>query len=95
MVRSACSIANARFTPTCKTGKFIDQWKNPYTNEMCDVKPIHNMTVNAHLIVSEKVGTAIEMDFDGNLMEVPLPLGWDTFGDKLLSTFEVHTGVPE
>jgi hypothetical protein len=77
-----------------KTGKFIDQWKNPYTNEMCDVKPIHNMTVNAHLIISEKVGTAIEMDFDGNLMEVPLPLGWDTFGDKLFSTFEVHTAFP-
>ncbi len=77
-----------------KTGKFIDKWKNPYTKEMCDVKSIHNMTVNAHLIVSEKVGTAIEMDFDGTLMEVPLPLGWDVFDDKLFSTFEVHTGFP-
>lgn len=82
------------FYTDLKTGKFIDTWKNPYTKEMCDVKPIHNMTVNAHLIVSEKVGTAIEMDFDGNLMEVPLPLGWQTFGDKLLSTFEVHTAFP-
>jgi hypothetical protein len=82
------------FYTDLKTGKFIDQWLNPYTNEMCDVKPIHNMTVNAHLIVSPKFGTAIEMDFDGNLMEVPLPLGWDTFGDKLLSTFEVHTAFP-
>ncbi|MDP6437177.1 MAG: DUF1838 family protein [Gammaproteobacteria bacterium] len=77
-----------------KTGKFIDRWKNAYTGEMCDVKPIHNMTVNAHLIVSEKVGTAIEMDFDGTLMEVPLPLGWDTFGDKVFSNFEVHTAFP-
>jgi len=82
------------FYTDVKTGKFIDQWKNPYTKEMCDVKPIHNLTVNAHLIISEKVGTAIEMDFDGTLMEVPLPLGWDQFGDKLFSTFEVHTGFP-
>ena len=82
------------FYTDLQTGKFIDQWKNPYTGEMCDVKPIHNATVNAHLVVSEKVGTAIEMDFDGTLMEVPLPLGWETFGDKLLSTFEVHTGFP-
>jgi hypothetical protein len=82
------------FYTDLKTGKFIDKWKNPYTKEICDVKPIHNMTVNAHLIISEKVGTAIEMDFDGNLMEIPLPLGWETFGDKLLSNFEVHAAFP-
>lgn len=82
------------FYTDLKTGSFIDKWQNPFTKEMCDVKPIYNMTVNAHLIVSEKVGTAIEMDFDGTLMEVPLPLGWDTFGDKLLSNFEVHTMFP-
>jgi len=82
------------FYTDIKTGKFIDQWKNPYTGEMCDVKPIHNMTVNAHLIVSPKFGTAIEMDFDGKLMQVPLPLGWDVFDDKVFSTFEVHTSFP-
>jgi hypothetical protein len=82
------------FYTDLKTGKFIDKWVNPYTNEECDVKPIHNMTVNAHLIISEKVGTAIEMDFDGNLMEVPLPLGWQSFDEKLFSTFEVHTAFP-
>ena len=82
------------FYTDLKTGKFIDQWKNPYTGEMCDVKPIHNMTVNAHLIVSPKFGTAIEMDFDGKLMQVPLPLGWNVFDDKLFSTFEVHTAFP-
>jgi hypothetical protein len=82
------------FYTDLKTGKFIDQWKNAYTKEICDVKPIHNMTVNAHLIISEKVGTAIEMDFDGNLMEIPLPLGWQNFDDKLFSTFEVHTMFP-
>jgi len=82
------------FYTDLKTGKIIDQWKNPYTGEMCDVSPIHNATVNAHLIISEKVGTAIEMDFDGTLMEVPLPLEWQNFDDKLFSTFEVHTGFP-
>jgi len=82
------------FYTDLKTGKFIDKWVNPYTKEECDVKPIHNMTVNAHLIVSEKVGTAIEMDFDGTLMEVPLTLGWDNFDEKLFSTFEVHTAFP-
>lgn len=82
------------FYKDLKTGEFIDEWKNPYTKEICEVKSIHNMTVNAHLIVSEKVGTAIEMDFDGTLMEVPLPLRWDNFGDKLFSTFEVHTAFP-
>ncbi|MEO7385852.1 MAG: DUF1838 family protein [Gammaproteobacteria bacterium] len=82
------------FYKDLKTGNFIDEWKNPYTQEICEVKPIHNMTVNAHLIVSSKVGTAIEMDFDGTKMEVPLPLGWNAFGDKLFSTFEVHTAFP-
>ena len=82
------------FYKDLKTGEFIDEWQNPYTKEMCDVKPIHNMTVNAHLIVSEKVGTAIEMDFDGTLMEVPLPLEWNVFGDKVFSNFEVHTMFP-
>jgi hypothetical protein len=77
-----------------KTGEFLDEWKNPYTKEICKVSPIHNLTVNAHLIVSEKVGTAIEMDFDGTLMEVPLRLVWDTIDDTVLSTFEVHTAFP-
>ena len=83
------------FYKDLKTGEFIDTWINPYTKEVCDVKPIHNLTVNAHLIVSKKfAGTAIEMDFDGTLMEVPLRLGWENFGDKLFSTFEVHTAFP-
>ena len=83
------------FYTDLKTGKIMDEWTNPFTKEVCDVQPIHNKTVNAHLIVSEKIGTAIEMDFDGNLMEVPLPLEWDRFGDnKLFSTFEVHTMFP-
>jgi hypothetical protein len=77
-----------------KTGEFIDEWKNPYTKEICKVSPIHNLTVNAHLIVSEKFGTAIEMDFDGNLMEVPLTLGWQVLDDTVMSTFEVHTAFP-
>ena len=82
------------FYTDLKTGEYLDTWVNPYTKEECEVKPIHNMTVNASMIVSEKFGTAIEMDFDGNLMEVPLPLGWQNFDDKLFSTFEVHTAFP-
>jgi hypothetical protein len=82
------------FYKDLETGEFIDVWTNPYTKEEVEVKPIHNLTVNAHLIVSPEVGTAIEMDFDGNLMEVPLPLGWNVFDDKLFSTFEVHTMFP-
>lgn len=82
------------FYTDLKTGEYLDTWVNPFTKEECDVKPIHNMTVNAHMIVSEKVGTAIEMDFDGNLMEVPLPLKWLNIGDKLFSDFGVHTMFP-
>lgn len=82
------------FYTDLKTGEYLDTWVNPYTKEECEVKSIHNMTVNASMIVSEKFGTAIEMDFDGNLMEVPLPLGWQNFDDKLFSTFEVHTAFP-
>ncbi len=82
------------FYTDLKTGEYLDTWVNPYTKEECEVKPIHNMTVNANMIVSEKFGTATEMDFDGNLMEVPLPLGWQNFDDKLFSTFEVHTAFP-
>jgi len=61
---------------------------------VCTVSPIHNLTVNANLIVSPKFGTAIEMDFDGTLMQVPLPLQWDVLDDTLMSTFEVHTAFP-
>ena len=82
------------FYTDLKTGEYLDTWVHPYTKEECEVKSIHNMTVNASMIVSEKFGTAIEMDFDGNLMEVPLPLGWQNFDDKLFSTFEVHTAFP-
>jgi len=82
------------FYTDLETGRFIDRWKNAYTGELCDVKPIHNSQVNAHLIVSRKVGTAMEMDFDGTKMEIPMPLGWQSFGDKLFSTFEVHTAFP-
>jgi hypothetical protein len=82
------------FYTDLKTGEYLDTWVNPFTKEECDVKPIHNMTVNAHMIVSEKVGAAIEMDFDGNLMEVPLPLKWLNIGDKLFSDFGVHTMFP-
>lgn len=82
------------FYTDLKTGEYLDTWVNPYTKEECEVKPIHNMVVNASMIVSEKFGTAIEMDFDGNLMEVPMPLGWQTFGHKLFSNFEVHTAFP-
>jgi hypothetical protein len=77
-----------------KTGAFLDEWTNPYTNELCTVSPIQNLTVNAHLIVSPKIGTAIEMDFDGSVMEVPLPLGWEVLDDTVMSTFEVHTAFP-
>lgn len=76
------------------TGAFLDEWTNPYTKEVCKVSPIHNLTVNAHLIVSPKFGTAIEMDFDGHLMQVPLPLTWDVLDDTVMSTFEVHTAFP-
>ncbi len=82
------------FYTDLKTGEYIDTWVNPFTKEKCDVKSIHNMTVNAHMIVSKKFGTAIEMDFDGNLIEVPLPLDWQNFGDKLFSNFAVHTAFP-
>jgi hypothetical protein len=82
------------FYKDLKTGQFIDKWTNPYTKEVCDVKPIHNLTVNAHLIVDQKVGTAIEMDFDGKLLAVPLRLDWQTFGDKVFSNFEVHVAFP-
>ena len=82
------------FYKDLKTGEYLDKWTNPFTKEECDVKPIHNMTVNAHMVVSEKVGTAIQMDFDGNLMDVPLPLQWINIGDKLFSDFSVHTMFP-
>lgn len=82
------------FYTDLKTGEYLDRWTNPFTKEECDVKPIHNMTVNAHMVVSEKVGTAIQMDFDGNLMDVPLPLQWINIGDKLFSDFSVHTAFP-
>jgi len=71
-----------------RSGEFLDVWTNPFTGEKVEVKPIHNMVVNA------EVAPVMKMDFDGTVMEVPFSPPWNFFGDKAFSLFEVHTAFP-
>lgn len=71
-----------------KTNEFIDQWTNPFTNEVVEVSPIHNKTVNA------EIAPIMKMDFDGTMVEVPFSPPWQILGEKAFSLFEVHTAYP-
>ncbi len=71
-----------------RSGAFIDTWTNPFTQEVCEVSPIHNRTVNA------EIAPIMKMDFDGTLVEYPFSPPWTLMGDKAFSLFEVHTAFP-
>lgn len=76
------------FYKDLKSGRFIDQWVNPFTGETVQVSPIHNMVVNA------EIAPVMKMDFDGTLVEVPFRPPWEIMGEKAFSLFEVHTAFP-
>ncbi|MBM4197680.1 MAG: DUF1838 domain-containing protein [Gammaproteobacteria bacterium] len=71
-----------------RTQQFIDEWTNPFTGETVEVKPIHNLVVNA------EIAPVMKMDFDGTMVEVPFSPPWELQGDKAFSLFEVHTAFP-
>lgn len=71
-----------------RTGEFIDTWVNPLNGETCEVSPIHNAVVNA------EIAPIIKQDFDGTIVEIPFRPPWIFMGDKVFSTFEVHTAFP-
>jgi len=71
-----------------QTDEFIDVWTNPFTQEVVEVSPIHNMVVNA------EVAPITRMDFDGTMVEAPFTAPWSIQRDNALSLFEIHTAFP-
>lgn len=71
-----------------ETGRYLDRWENPLTNETVDVFPIQNMTVNA------EIAPIIKQDFDGTMVEFPFNPPWIVQQGTAFSLLEVHTSFP-
>lgn len=75
------------FYSDLKTGEFIDAWTNPLIDEMVEVLPIQNMTVNA------EVAPILEFDMEGTILRRPFTPPWEILNGSAFSLFEVHTEV--
>jgi len=71
-----------------KTGEYLDNWTNPYTNESVEVWPIQNKTVLA------EVSPIHKQDFDGTIVEFPFKPPWVIQDDTAFSLFELHAAFP-
>ncbi|MEZ5565647.1 MAG: DUF1838 family protein [Gammaproteobacteria bacterium] len=75
-----------------KTGEILESWKNPLTGETVKVYPTNNDPVNSYY------ATAFKQTFGEvgkqETVEFPFILPWETFGDRTIVTFNVHTRWP-
>lgn len=75
------------FYSDLKTGEFVDTWNNPLIDEVVEVLPIQNMTVNA------EVAPILEFDMEGTILRRPFTPPWEILNGSAFSLFEVHTEV--
>ncbi len=75
-----------------KTGEILESWKNPLTGETVKVYPTNNDPVNSYYATSFKqtFGEAGKQE----TVEFPFILPWETEGDRVIVTFNVHTRWP-
>ncbi len=75
-----------------KTGEILETWKNPLTGETVRVYPTNNDPVNSYYATSFKqtFGEAGKQE----TVEFPFILPWETVGDRVIVTFNVHTRWP-
>ena len=75
-----------------KTGEILENWKNPLTGETVKVYPTNNDPVNSYYATSFKqtFGEAGKQE----TVEFPFILPWETHGDRVIVTFNVHTRWP-
>lgn len=71
-----------------KTGEYLDDWVNPYTEERVKVWPIQNLKVMGEVAPIRK------QDFDGTIVEIPFSPPWIIQGDKAFSLLELHAAFP-
>jgi hypothetical protein len=71
-----------------KTGEYLEDWVNPYTEERVKVWPIQN-----HKVMGE-VAPIRKQDFDGTIVEFPFKPPWIIQGDKAFSLLELHAAFP-
>lgn len=76
------------FYKDLRTGEFVDEWQNPLNGRQVETFPMHNMTVNA------ETAPLLTFDVEGTEIKVPFPATWNTVGNNVFSTFEIHTSVP-
>lgn len=75
-----------------KTGAILESWKNPFTGENVKVYVTNNDPVNSYYATSFKqtFGEAGKQE----TVEFPFILPWETYGDRVIVTFNVHTRWP-
>lgn len=75
-----------------RTGEILESWKNPLTGETVKVWPTNNDPVNSYYATSFKqtFGEAGKQE----TVEFPFILPWETQGDRVIVTFNVHTRWP-
>jgi len=71
-----------------KTGEYLDDWVNPYTEERVRVFPIQNKRVMGEVAPIRK------QDFDGTIVEIPFSPPWIIQDDKAFSLLELHAAFP-
>jgi len=71
-----------------RTGKYIDSWKNPFTDETVEILHFKNNHVNANMAPIN------QMDIDGTMIEVPFPSKWDFMGATGVNNFELVIEIP-
>ena len=82
------------FYTDLKTGEILETFKNPYTDETVPVVPIandpFNFTISEYYPQPPKYGGLNTAEPP----KIPLLLNWDTRGDKVLLTSDIHLFYP-
>ena len=74
------------------TDEILDQWRNPYTDEICEVSHIHNRSVNLHLKATGEPSGAIGYSFD-DARPKAVNLPWVRQGDRMVVSLDTRSVI--
>ncbi len=75
-----------------KTGQIIDEWYNPFIEETVKVWPVHNDPVNSYY--STQFSQTFGEGDQAETVTFPFILPWEVHGDRVVTSFAVHTRWP-
>ncbi len=75
-----------------RTGEILEEWINPLTEERVKVYPTNNDPVNSYY--STEFKQTFGEEGAQETVTFPFILPWETFGDRCVVTFQVHTKWP-